>query len=81
MPSVKRKTTVYIDDDVLRATKVFAARTGQREYSVVNEALRAFLGLGVVEEVWARSALTEEESLALAYGELRAMHREEAAGE
>jgi hypothetical protein len=78
--ATKRKTTVYIDDDVLRATKVFAARTGQREYSVVNEALRSFLGLAVVDEVWGQSNLTEDESLALAYDELRAMRREDAAG-
>lgn len=74
----KLKTTVYLDDDVARAAKVLAARTGQREYEIVNEALRRYLGLAAVEGVWARSTLTEHEADDLAYGELHAVRREEA---
>jgi len=76
----KLKTTVYLDDDVARAAKVLAARTGQREYEIVNEALRRYLGLEAVEDVWAHSTLTEQEATDLAYSELHAMRREEAAG-
>ena len=72
----KKKTTVYLDESVLRATKVFAARTGRREYEIVDAALRGYLGLSAVEAVWQRSPLTEEEATQLAYQELQAMRRE-----
>jgi Arc/MetJ family transcription regulator len=72
----KRKTTVYIDDEVLRATKVLAARTGRREYEIVGDALRSYLGLEAVESVWRRSQLSEEQAEAVAYGELHAMRDE-----
>lgn len=72
----KKKTTIYLDESVLRATKVFAARTGRREYEIVDAALRGYLGLSAVEAVWERSALTEGEALQLAYEELLAMRRE-----
>ena len=39
----KTKTTVYLDEDVLRGAKVMAARTGKKDYEVVEEALRAYL--------------------------------------
>ena len=75
MAIARRKTTVYLDEDVIRASRVLAARTGQHEYEIVNAALRSFLGLAAVERVWARSQLTDEEAGALAYGELRAMRQ------
>ena len=80
MAMVRRKTTVYLDEDVVRASRVLAARTGQHEYEIVNAALRSFLGLAAVERVWARSPLTDEQAAALAYGELRAMRREAGGG-
>jgi hypothetical protein len=76
MATARRKTTVYLDEDVLRASRVLAARTGQHEYEIVNAALRSFLGLAAVERVWGRSQLSEEQAAALAYGELRAMRRD-----
>jgi len=42
---MKRKTTVYLEDDVLKTMRVAAARSGKRDYQVVEEALRAYLGL------------------------------------
>ncbi len=74
----KKKTTVYLDESVLRATKVFAARTGRREYEIVDAALRGYLGLSAVAAVWERSTLTEDEAAQVAYAELRAMRRERA---
>lgn len=51
---VRKKTTVYIDEDLLRAAKMTAARTGQREYEVFETALRDHLSLaGTVERIWA----------------------------
>lgn len=50
----KKKTTVYIDEDLLRAAKMAAARSGRREYEVFEAALREHLGLaGAVERIWA----------------------------
>ena len=80
MAMARRKTTVYLDEDVVRASRVLAARTGQHEYEIVNAALRSFLGLAAVERVWARSQLTDEEAAALAYGELHAARREAGGG-
>lgn len=67
---MRKKTTVYIEDDVLRAAKVLAARKGKREYEVFEEALRQYLGLEVMERVGRRSDLPEDEALAIAYEEL-----------
>lgn len=50
----RKKTTVYIDETLLRAAKVAAARSGKHEYEVFEEALREHLGLaGAVERIWA----------------------------
>lgn len=76
----RRKTTVYLDEDVVRASRVLAARTGQHEYEIVNAALRSYLGLAAVERVWARSQLTDEQAAVLAYSELRALRREAGGG-
>ena len=63
---MRKKTTVYIDEDLLRATKLLAVRRGKKEYEVFEEALRGHLKLDVVEMVRGRSALTEAEAMALA---------------
>jgi len=68
----KKKTTVYLEEDLLRAAKVAAARSGRREYQVFEEALRRYLGLEAVEAAWERSALNEEEAMELAYREVHA---------
>jgi Arc/MetJ family transcription regulator len=72
---MRRKATIYVEDDLLRATKVAAARTGKRDYQVVEEALRAYLGLELLERVGTRSKLTEDEALDLAYQELHQTRR------
>jgi hypothetical protein len=70
--ATKRKVSLYIDEAVLRAARVRAARTDKRDSEVVEEALRAYLGFDVVERVWARSNLTEDEAMALAVAETHA---------
>jgi len=67
---VRRKTTVYLDEDVLKTMRVTAARSGKRDYQVMEEALRAHLGIELLEKVSARSTLGETEALDLAYEEL-----------
>ncbi|HEX5481009.1 MAG TPA: hypothetical protein VFZ08_00115 [Terriglobia bacterium] len=72
---MKRKTTVYLEDGLLRAVKVAAARTGQREYQVVEQALRSYLGLELLERVGSRPSLGEKDALSLAYGEVHRSRR------
>jgi hypothetical protein len=75
----KKKVTFYLDEDVLRAARVHAARSDRRDSDVVEEALRQYLGFDVVEQVWARSDLGEDEAMALAASELHAMRDEKRA--
>ena len=67
----KTRATFSIDNSVLRATRIAAARQGKRESEIVEEALRGYLGLGVLEEIWAQGPddLGADEALALAVAE------------
>ena len=64
MPKVR--TTLTIDEQVLRAVKIHAARTGRGVSDVIESAVREQLGLDVLERLWARNDLPEDEALALA---------------
>jgi hypothetical protein len=73
----KARTTVTLDEDVFRAVKIKAARTGQRDSQVIEESLRRDLGVDALAEIWAKvTPASEDEGLELAKGELRAMRRE-----
>ena len=77
----RKKTTVYIDEALLRAAKVEAARSGRREYEVFEEALRQHLSLaGVVGRIWSGissgEAPSDEEAARIATGELAAVRAE-----
>jgi len=77
--SMARKTTLYLDDELLQAAAERAARTGRAQRDVIVEALRRFRGLEtIVRRIQARGDLDEEESLALAYRELDAYRAERA---
>ena len=58
---------------MLRATRIAAARQGKRESEIVEEALRGYLGLGVLEEIWAQNPgdMSADEALTLAVDEQR----------
>jgi len=62
----KTRTTLTIDEEVLRAVKVRAARTGKGDGEVIEEALRRDLGLDLLDRMWARNDLGEREALELA---------------
>jgi metal-responsive CopG/Arc/MetJ family transcriptional regulator len=62
----KTRTTLTIDDEVLRAVKVRAARTGKGDSEVIEEALRQHLGLDLLDRLWARNDLTEQQAMDLA---------------
>ncbi|MEK6250784.1 MAG: ribbon-helix-helix protein, CopG family [Actinomycetota bacterium] len=64
MPKVR--TTLTIDDAVLRAVKHSAARSGKRDSEVIEQALRRELGLDLLERLWSRSELSEKETTELA---------------
>ncbi len=72
----KVKTTVYLEEDVLREIRVTAARRGRTVSELVEDALRRSTLSGLIESIRSRSDLSEEEALELAYSELHAMRRE-----
>jgi metal-responsive CopG/Arc/MetJ family transcriptional regulator len=70
MPKVR--TTLTIDEEVLRAVKVRGARTGKGDSEVIEEALRRELGFDLLERLWQREDPGEEQAVALA---VEAQHR------
>jgi hypothetical protein len=64
MPRVR--TTLTVDEEVLRAVKVRAARTGKGDSEVIEEALRRDLGFDLLERLWRGEDMGEEKALALA---------------
>jgi len=62
----KTRTTLTIDEEVLRAVKVRAARLGKGDSEVIEEAVRAHLGLDLLDRLWERNALGEQEAVELA---------------
>jgi hypothetical protein len=70
MPKVR--TTLTIDEDVLRAVKVRGARTGRGDSEVIEQALRRELGLDLLDELWQRAEMPEDDALQLA---VEAQHR------
>lgn len=62
----KVRTTLTIDEEVLRAVKVRAARTGKGDSELIEEALRRDLGLALLDRLWARNRLAEDEAIQLA---------------
>jgi ribbon-helix-helix CopG family protein len=62
----KQRTTVTLDEGVLRAVRVKAARTGRRDSDVIEEALRRDLGFELLERIWAKADMDEDEAMKLA---------------
>jgi metal-responsive CopG/Arc/MetJ family transcriptional regulator len=62
----KVRTTVTLDEHVLKAVKVKAARMGKGESELIEEALRRDLGMDVLDRLWIVNDMTEEEATALA---------------
>jgi hypothetical protein len=74
---------VYLDPDVLTATKVLAASGDRSESQIVEEALRAYLGNGALEaagdglrqlmnRIAEHDSLDDESAMNLAVEEVRA---------
>lgn len=62
----KTRTTLTIDEDLLRAVKVRAARTGKRDSEVIEEAVRKEMGFDLLDRLWTRNDLSEDEAMDLA---------------
>ena len=62
----KTRTTVTLDERVMRAVRVKAARTGRRDSDVIEEALRRDLGFDVLDRMWERADMDEDEAMKLA---------------
>lgn len=60
------RTTITISEDVLRAVRLRAARTGRRDSEVIEAALRRDLGLDLLDELWANAELAEGDAMQLA---------------
>lgn len=82
----KRKTTVYLDADVLTATKAAALTSSRTESAVIEDALRTYLRsghgeavrdelTGLLARVVAESDLDEDAALAQAVEEVHAVRR------
>ena len=86
MAVTRKRTTVLLDAELLRAVKDLSARAGRPDYEIVEDALRQYLGLQKAEESRAalrellgqlsdQSDVNDDQALDLAYGELRAARR------
>lgn len=62
----KVRTTLTIDEDVLKWVKIRAARTGVSDSAVIEESLRRDLKLDVLDDLWANATLSEAEASELA---------------
>ncbi len=62
----KVRTTLTVDESVMRAVKMRAARTGRADSAVIEESLRRDLDLDLLERLWERNQLPEDEATALA---------------
>ena len=62
----KVRTTLTIDEDVLKWVKIRAARTGASDSAVIEESLRRDLKLDVLDKLWANATMSEAKASELA---------------
>lgn len=65
-PMAKVRTTVTLDEEVLRLVKVRAARKGKGDSEVIEESLRRDLGLDLLDQLWSRNQMDEDQAMRLA---------------
>lgn len=71
----KTRTTLTIDEDVLRAVKLRAARTGKRDSEVIEDAVRGALGLDLLDQIWKGADMNADEAMELALEAQRAARK------
>jgi Ribbon-helix-helix protein, copG family len=62
----KVRTTVTLDEEVLKWVKVRAARTGKGDSEVIEESLRRDLGFELLDRLWSKNQISEDEAIRLA---------------
>jgi Ribbon-helix-helix protein, copG family len=62
----KVRTTLTLDEEVMRLVKVRAARQGKGDSEVIEESLRRDLGLDLPARIWSKNQMTEEQAMRLA---------------
>ena len=62
----KVRTTLTIDEDVLKWVKIRAARTGVSDSAVIEASLRRDLMLDVLDELWGGATMSETKATELA---------------
>jgi hypothetical protein len=62
----KVRTTLTLDEEVMRLVKVRAARQGKGDSEVIEESLRRDLGLDLLNRLWSKDRLSEEQAMKLA---------------
>ncbi|MBV9100946.1 MAG: ribbon-helix-helix protein, CopG family [Candidatus Dormibacteraeota bacterium] len=70
MPKIR--TTVTLDEEVIRWVRVRAARLGKGDSEVIEQSLRRDLGLDLLEGLWRRNEMGEDEAVGLALEAQRA---------
>jgi hypothetical protein len=64
MPKIR--TTVTLDEEVLKLVKVRAARMGKGDSEVIEASLRRDLGLELLDRLWSKNQMPEDQAVALA---------------
>jgi len=64
MPKVR--TTVTLDEEVLKWVKVRAARMGKGDSEVIEDSLRRDLGLELLDRMWSKNQMPEDQAAQLA---------------
>ncbi|HEY8951247.1 MAG TPA: CopG family transcriptional regulator [Candidatus Dormibacteraeota bacterium] len=64
MPKIR--TTVTLDEEVLKWVKVRAARMGKGDSEVIEDSLRRDLGLELLDRLWSKNQMSEDQATQLA---------------
>jgi hypothetical protein len=60
------RTTVTLDEEVLKWVKVRAARMGKGDSEVIEDSLRRDLGLELLDRLWSKNQMPEDQATQLA---------------
>ena len=72
----RRSTTVALDEEVFEDLHAAARRLGVTEDQLVEDAIRRYVGMEILDELWTRARLTPEEAESVAAEELQAYRAE-----
>jgi hypothetical protein len=64
MPKIR--TTVTLDQEVLKWVKVRAARMGKGDSEVIEDSLRRDLGLDLLDRLWSKNQMSDDQAAQLA---------------